>query len=97
MSQTTQELSKEMKKSLDHMRTLRDEVRVRLHLAGMDAKDEWQKLEPYLADVERAASDLSESARVALSEAIQRLTKLRSSLGRPRDEGRAGQGPTGDH
>ncbi len=46
VSQTTQELKIELHKSLALLSTLRDEVRVTLHLAGMDAKDKWAKLEP---------------------------------------------------
>jgi hypothetical protein len=45
----------------------------------MDARDEWRKLEPRLDDIERAASELSESTRRALSEAIARLTDHRRS------------------
>ncbi len=80
MSDTTVELKKEIQKSLDLMRTLRDEVRVKLHLASMDAKDEWRKLEPHLADVERAASELTEATRTTVTDAVKRLSKLRSSL-----------------
>jgi hypothetical protein len=80
MSQTTTELKKEIQKSIGLMRTLRDEVRVKLHLASMDAKDEWRKLEPHLAEVEKAADDLSEATRTAVTEAVKKLQKLRSSL-----------------
>jgi hypothetical protein len=81
MSRTTTELKAEIQKSLTLMRTLRDEIRVKLHLAGMDAKEEWRKLEPQLGDIERAASDLSEATCAAVTEAVKRLSKLRSSLG----------------
>jgi len=74
------ELKKDIEQGLGHMRTLRDEVRVRLHLAGMDAKDEWNKLEPALLKVEDAASELTESTRTAVKEAVARLTKLKNSL-----------------
>lgn len=80
MSQTTTDLKNEIEKSLGLMRTLRDEVRVRLHLAGMDVKDEWNKLEPTLLKVEDAAGDFSESTRKAVTEAVERLSKLRKSL-----------------
>ncbi len=80
MSQTTTELKNEIQKSLQLMLTLRDEVRVKLHLAGMDAKDEWRKLEPKLEEVERAASEATEATRTAIADAVRRLSKLRSSL-----------------
>ena len=62
------------------MRTLRDEVRVKLHLAGMDVKEEWRKLEPRLADVERAADDFTEATRKSVSDVVKRLSDLRKSL-----------------
>jgi len=80
MSQTTTELKKEFEKSLELMRSLRDEVRVKMHLAGMDAKDEWRKLEPRLAEVEKAGAELTEATHAAAAEVVKRLTKLRSSL-----------------
>jgi hypothetical protein len=80
ISRTTTELKNEIQKSLGLMRTLRDEVRVKLHLAGMDAKEEWRKLEPHLTDVERAACDFTEATRTAVTEAVKRLSKLHSSL-----------------
>jgi hypothetical protein len=80
MSQTTTELKKDIQKSLGDMRALRDEIRLTLHLAGMDAKEEWRKLEPILANVERAAGELTEATRTAAEEAVKRLSKLRSKL-----------------
>ncbi len=80
MDKTTTELKKEIEKSLGLMRTLRDEVRVKLHLAGMEAKDEWSRMEPQLAEVERAARDFTEATKTAVNEAVKRLSKLRSSI-----------------
>jgi hypothetical protein len=80
MNRTATELKQEIEKSLDLMRTLRDEIQVKLYLAGMDVKKEWQNLEPKLADVERAASELSEATVKAVSETVNKLKKLRSSL-----------------
>ena len=80
MSQTTTDLKNEIQKSLGLMRTLRDEVRLKLHLAGMDAKEEWRSLEPHLTDIERAASELTETTRKAIADAVKRLSKLRASL-----------------
>jgi hypothetical protein len=52
----------EMKSSehvdLNTLAQLRDEIRVRLHLAQLDAKDKWQELETQLASFEhKVASD----------------------------------------
>jgi imidazoleglycerol phosphate dehydratase HisB len=80
MSQTTTDLKNELKKSLALLQELRDEVRVKLHLAAMDVKDEWNKLEPHLADVERAAQEATEASRHAVTEAVGKLKKFRQSL-----------------
>ena len=81
MSEANIPLKNQLKKSLEQLETLRDEVRVRVHLAGMELKDEWTKLEPRLIDAERRAmSDISEASRHALSEVIEKLEKLRASM-----------------
>lgn len=80
MSQLTDNLKVEIEKGLSQLQTLRDEIRVKLHLGGMEVKSEWDKLEPYVLDVEKKASDLSEASKSALDEAVEKLKKLRSSL-----------------
>lgn len=80
MNQTTTELKNDQKKSLALLQTLRDEIRVKLHLAGMDAKDQWKKLEPHFAEIEHAAEDITETSRAALADAVSRLKKFRDSL-----------------
>jgi hypothetical protein len=38
-----------------NLRRMADEIRVKIHLAGMDAKDTWGKIEPKLHEFERKA------------------------------------------
>ena len=81
MDETTKKVSGELEKNLEKLRTLRDEVRVRAHLAKMDVKDRWRELEPRVTDVvEQAAKSASEASRTAVTEAIEALEKLRKSL-----------------
>ncbi|WP_437276205.1 hypothetical protein WME90_33845 [Sorangium sp. So ce375] len=80
MSHITSELKSDLNKSLESLQTLRDEIRVRLHLAGMDAKDAWDKLEPRLLDAEKLAEDVSEASRNALREIVEKVKEFRSSL-----------------
>ena len=70
----------EMKRGVDLLRTLRDEIKVKLHLAGMDAKDQWAKLEPELFKVERAAENATDASKKLLDEALSRLKTLKDSL-----------------
>lgn len=80
MTQGGTELKQDIEKSLEALRTLRDEVRVRLHLASMDVKDEWEKLEPRLLEVEQVAESFTEATSAAVTEAVTRLKRLRSRL-----------------
>ncbi len=84
MSQTTKELKNEVKRSISLLYTLRDEVKVKLHLAGMDAKDEWRKLEPQIAKLEagvdQAAEEMSGATQEAVDDIVKRLQKIRASL-----------------
>lgn len=80
MNATTTELEKDLKKGLALLKTMRDEVRVKLHLASMDAKDQWQKLEPHLANIEQTAEDITETSRAAVIGAVNSLRKFRDSL-----------------
>jgi hypothetical protein len=78
---TATDIKDEIKRGLDLLRTLRDEVLVKVHLAGMDAKDEWnKKLEPHLFDVEQKAKEASDTSRHAVAEAVEKLKKFRDSL-----------------
>jgi hypothetical protein len=74
------ELKSELRKVIERLQTLRDEVRVRLHLGSLEFKDQWRKLEPHLGDVERKAQALSEASRAEVQDAVKRLESLRSSL-----------------
>jgi hypothetical protein len=76
----TEDWKTDMKKSLELLRTLRDEVRVQIHLGGMEAKRHWDQLEPRLERVEQAAGEATEAAREAVSEAVKSLKALRDSL-----------------
>ena len=84
MSDTGTELKNELMKGLTTLQMLRDEVRVRLHLASMDLKDQWKKLEPHLEDVEKKAENVTEASRAmlndAVKEAVKKLEKFRASL-----------------
>lgn len=80
MSHTTDEMKADLQKSLESLQTLRDEIRLHIHLAGMDAKDVWTKLEPALLEAERMAGEVTESSRATLADLLQRAKDLRASL-----------------
>jgi hypothetical protein len=81
MNQTTKDLKAELEKSAATLRTLRDEVRVQIHLGGLDVKDAWRKLEPRLETaLGRAATEVSDASRAAVAEVTASLRNIRESL-----------------
>ena len=80
MSKTTQELKSEIQKTMSLLHTLSDEARVKLHLAKMDAKEAWSKLEPKLEEAEKIAEDASEATLTTITNTAKRLEKLVASF-----------------
>jgi len=71
-----------MQENMGKLKTLRDEIRVDLHLAGMDAKDKWKELEPKFRDAEKLAEEVSDVSRKAMEEMVERFRNFRESLRR---------------
>ncbi len=55
MSKTTEDVKKQLEQTVEMLQTLRDEMRLKAHLASMDAKKQWNELEPYLLDAQDRA------------------------------------------
>jgi ElaB/YqjD/DUF883 family membrane-anchored ribosome-binding protein len=73
-----------VKDTLAELETLRDEIRVRIHLAGMDAKTTWNELEPKIEHLEEQAKEATDHAAHALrdraNELVSALRGLRSKV-----------------
>lgn len=69
-----------MQQNLGKLKTLRDEIRVDIHLAGMDAKDKWKEMEPKFRDAEKLLDNVSEASRNAMEEMVEGFRKFRESL-----------------
>jgi chromosome segregation ATPase len=65
--------------TLDELRTLRDEIRLDLHLGGMDLRDEWEKLEKRLPD-ERSVDKVKAATREALDALVNELRAFKERL-----------------
>ena len=64
------------------LQRMADEIRVRLHLAGMEAKDAWAKVEPRLREFEQKI----EGAAGKMTDELSAIgTQLRGEVGRIRD------------
>jgi uncharacterized protein YhaN len=75
---TTSELRQDLKAFQHDLRALRDEVRLKLHLAGMEVKQEWEKLEPQL---DRALNSAAQVSSEAVTDLKKTLTEFRKKLG----------------
>ena len=84
-SATTEQLKKQIDESIKTARTLRDQIRVDLHLASLDAKDRWNQLEIQLADAERFGQEVSEAAKTATTSVVRSLREFQGALKRHRD------------
>lgn len=74
--------TKALKKTMAELATLRDEIRLNLHLAGMDARSEWDKLQPKLQELEGRieqgsdkAAKLAREMQSSLRELLERVRK----------------------
>jgi hypothetical protein len=60
---------------------LADEIQLKLHLAGMDAKDTWSnKLEPKLFEARAYARDAKDASKKAVHDAVEALRAFSASL-----------------
>lgn len=69
------EARKQIESMRDDLAQLRDEIRVKLHLAGMDLRDKLDELEPQLDDLEHRAERATEAAGAELKESWSHLKK----------------------
>lgn len=79
MQTDTNPIQAQMRNVVAELRKLRDEIRVQLHLANMDAKKAWDELEPKLAEADRMAENASEEAFRSTVETLHKLKLFRSN------------------
>lgn len=77
---TAREQAESMKADLQQ---IRDEIRVKMHLASMDLKDRLQKLEPEMKAFEHRAEEVTEEVGDELHEG---WNHLKTALKKIRDE-----------
>ena len=77
-------LKDELQATRDDLQRTADEIKVKLHLAGMDAKDAWNDLEPKLAEFERRfdakADEVTDELKALGGEIKQRLLNIKAKL-----------------
>mgnify|MGYP001132862990 FL=1 len=66
-------MADELDKVLENMKTLRDEIRVQMHLAKAEMKDEWDTLESKFEDMETKLGDAAEETRQTVNVIAEEL------------------------
>jgi hypothetical protein len=77
------ELKNELNRNLDRLAALRDEAKLHLHLATLDAKQEWNdNLEPKIGELQSNALQLGSTSKEMVQEVLKSaeefVAKLRS-------------------
>lgn len=86
MTTIKDELREGVEEVLADLRSMRDEVRLKIHLGNMELQDRWEKLEPRVGAVEREIEKggkvLGEGIKAGLLELRDGLRALRRDLGK---------------
>jgi hypothetical protein len=74
-------LEESIDKTLTELETVADEIRVKVHLAGMDASTAWnEKLEPRLFEARGHASEAKAASKHAIEDALKAFKAFAASL-----------------
>jgi hypothetical protein len=57
----------------DDVRRARDQLKLELHLAGMEAKEQWEKLQPKLVELEKSFEAGAHKAGTAMADEVSAL------------------------
>jgi hypothetical protein len=87
MTNDDEKLDREIRELKAQVQRMRDEVRVRLHLGAMDARDAYREIE---RETERIGSAISQTSQHAWQSVLVRLKTLAASFndGAPKPEQR---------
>ena len=77
---TTQVIKQHIVQSMMLLKTLQDEVRVELHLAGMEARDQWKKLEQRISGADALAREARLASKQAIDDTVEAIKTFRASL-----------------
>ena len=66
-----------LERELGDLRRARDEIRLQMHLAGMELKERWSVMEP---ETERLINGVAEISHEAMEQMIGKLRKFQAAL-----------------
>lgn len=74
-------IKKQVDDVFSELETVADEIRVKLHLAGMDANEIWNtKLEPRLLDARQHAREAKAASKAAVESTLEALRDFQRTL-----------------
>ena len=77
-------LKDDLEETKADLQRMADEIRVKLHLAGMDAKDAWEEIQPRITDFEQrfdaTADEVSDELKALGGEIKKRLLNIKDKL-----------------
>jgi hypothetical protein len=74
-------IKKQLDEALAELETISDQIRLKLHLASMEANELWNtKLEPRLTDARKHAEQAKDSSKTAIAETIEVLRQFQKTL-----------------
>jgi predicted nucleic acid-binding Zn-ribbon protein len=77
-------LKQDLQDTRDELKRTADEIKLKLHLAGMDAKDAWDEVQPRLAEFEQRfdskAEEVGDELKALGAEIKQRLMNIKAKL-----------------
>jgi hypothetical protein len=83
----TNDVKNEVSKGIEKLTMLRDEVKLHIHLASLDAKQEWNdKLEPRINEVSTSAHNATDASKAAVHDLVTKVEGFYAKL--------RGTGPT---
>ncbi len=69
-----------MSKIWDEIKRISDELELKVHLAGMEAKEKWETLKPRVAELKTKMEDKAESASARVAEELGNVGTLIKEL-----------------
>src|SRR5437016_1864983 len=73
--------TKAIEDALDELETMSDEIRVKVHLAGMDAKTTWDEaFAPRLEQARKHAREATQSSKAAIDDTLEAFRRFAAAL-----------------
>ncbi|MDB5220364.1 MAG: hypothetical protein JWO86_8291 [Myxococcaceae bacterium] len=77
----TNDVKNEVTKGIEKLNTLRDEVKLHIHLASLDAKQEWNdKLEPKINEIANTAHNATDASKAAIHDLVTKVEGFYAKL-----------------